>query len=208
MSCRENRSAIALLVGGELPGDERRQLEAHLERCPVCRAFANELGGTHALVRELGAAAIDTTLANEVRVKVMASVRARQRRVAPRLGWLWWSAVGATVLGGVALIVVDGGRGRTTTQARVQPQAPTVAPEPTRQPAQTVGRVQTAAVQPNTAAAQESAPTPHQPSRARASQPRAGRVPALSNQRELAVVKLVTDDPDVVIYCIVDEEKG
>ncbi len=43
MSCETHREELALRLYGELEPAEARALEAHLESCDACRAFADEL---------------------------------------------------------------------------------------------------------------------------------------------------------------------
>jgi predicted anti-sigma-YlaC factor YlaD len=51
MHCDTARTAISARLDGEEPGVHPAELAGHLERCPVCRAFAREAESMHRDVR-------------------------------------------------------------------------------------------------------------------------------------------------------------
>lgn len=115
--CREWRLQLGAYALGDLHGEERAPLEAHLEGCPQCRAEAESLGTVSKLLpladpsrfeapaprppAELGeriAAAIGT----EEEVKL----RRRRRR---RFGFAWGGAAAALAAAALAIFVLGGG---------------------------------------------------------------------------------------------------
>ena len=65
--CRDLLERLSLYVDGDLKGAPRRQLIAHLRRCPCCEEFAESLKRTVILCQEAG------------RTRLPADVRARAR---------------------------------------------------------------------------------------------------------------------------------
>lgn len=49
--CARSREWVSLELDGELSMLERRMLDGHLERCPGCRAFSDQVTGITGLVR-------------------------------------------------------------------------------------------------------------------------------------------------------------
>jgi predicted anti-sigma-YlaC factor YlaD len=49
--CERSREWVSLQLDGELSMLERRMLDVHLERCPGCRAFSDQVTGITGLVR-------------------------------------------------------------------------------------------------------------------------------------------------------------
>jgi anti-sigma factor RsiW len=50
--CERVRGQISLELDGELSELERRMLDAHLQRCPECRSFADDVVGFTSALRE------------------------------------------------------------------------------------------------------------------------------------------------------------
>ncbi len=72
-TCERSRAWAALTVDGELSLLEHRLLESHLARCPVCAAFAADVGGVTAALRsqplEVPSSAVMTPLRQKRRRK-------------------------------------------------------------------------------------------------------------------------------------------
>ena len=207
MSCTQYRRDIALLVGAELDAARRRFLTAHLDECPACRAFADELGATHALLRELAAVEADPALAAAVRARVMLDLREQQqdRSRLARAAWRWLAgATAAAVILVVASLAVRAGRpgGRTLDARAAHAPIATATPEHDRGEA-TQGAAGARQLAGAVTAAAPS-PAPRQRRTPGGGSASAIRAPAA----EQAVIKILTDDPEVVIYCIVDEREG
>ncbi len=116
-ACARAEQLISLNADGEATEAERRELEAHLERCPGCRALENATLLVRADLRERPRAALPETLAARLaatiadeqrRERVEALERGSKRRVAApglRLG-LAGGVVGAVLAGFLTISVL------------------------------------------------------------------------------------------------------
>jgi anti-sigma factor RsiW len=50
MNCKTLHTKIIFFIEGELPGREMEEVKIHLERCPDCAAFAEEMKKTIAII--------------------------------------------------------------------------------------------------------------------------------------------------------------
>ena len=175
MNCARWEERLALFVEGDLPAREAGPLEAHLGECAACREFASALGESQAAVKELGSEALDQTLLDGVRRRVMARV-AERRAPAPFDWWRVWAPAAAVVAAVLAVWL--------------WPRVPEVAPP----------RVMSAAIPPAPAAPALVWPRPVR---------RAAAVTTAAPAAEPLLMRIVTNDPDVVIYWIVEcKQKG
>lgn len=172
MKCAGFEPLLALYVGGDLPPDEARRVEAHLAECADCRAARGVLESTQAGLRSLAEETLDGVVYARIRAAVLGELR-REQRPAWRV---WMLAVAAAVLVGLATLTLW----RRVTPVPAPPKILTLAPViPDPPPLPKVVLVE-------------------RPARRRA-KPVAPR----PVETESFVVKLVTNDPDVVIYWIV-----
>jgi len=211
MSCSRWHRLIALEVGGDLDPRRSRNLDRHLGGCIVCRDLAEELRSQREEFARLEGEAIGSVTLGSVRHAVLADLAERRRPIfeLPAGGQRIAIAVAAAGILVVTSIVLRSGR------------APT-------QPIVAERKIPTAVLQPTT----ESIPSPTtdvpvEPSRAMS--PQAPVASVESGQLQLAsddvptrrhatprspsaptepmTLKILTDDPDVIIYWIV-EPKG
>jgi len=186
MNCREWEERIALYLGGDLPAAEAAEVERHIADCAGCQVFASGLRRSLELLREAHGQPLADAHFAAVRARVMAEIgrgRARWWRVAVA----WGLAAAAVVL----VILLAGRVGRTPPQMR-PPVVATVRPAPVNPDAKIE---ETPLVKPVHQARHghpRVRPHPHQPER------------VLEAKAEPLLVKLVTDDPDVVIYWIAE----
>jgi hypothetical protein len=191
---------VALYVGDDL--DDRRgdDVERHLAVCPSCRRLEQELRSDMLNLRELDSAATGDLGLGSVRGAVMARIENRRRPFAaptmPRL-----LAVCATAVAVIALaLLFRQGRERDAHQtaggeAAIPASVVAAEPEP-RVPSPP--QVPAAIVRETTITAGiPSAPAAQSP--LRQALPSPPSVPA-----EPMTLKILTDDPEVVIYWIVD----
>lgn len=192
MRCEDLGERIALHVTGDLPPRQAARVEAHLARCSRCQELADGFRRTARALESLGAEGADERASREVRSRVLE--RLRRGDAVPRPGsapWRW--AVAAGVLLSLTLAIAHRAR-HTDPPPCPGPIIPGVGvPPPTVASAAAVDR------------------PPAKPSsrhRRAAGSAEASRGKEVTTAREPMVVKLLTDDPEVVIYWLVGENGG
>lgn len=172
MNCRNWEERIALYIEGDLPAGQATEAERHLAECAECREFAATLKGDLSILRAAHSEPIEAARFAAVRARVLDRIQ-RQRRPA------WWLPWVAVPLAAAAMLFV------TFRPRPVEPLPVALSLPPAPQ------------IQPVEPAAEPTAPPapPRRPRRIR---------PKLNPRRppEPLMVKLVTDDPNVVIYWI------
>jgi Putative zinc-finger len=119
--CREWRESLGALALGQLPGEERAALEAHLDGCPECRAELESLAGAAQLLplanpEHFGTApAAPASLADRV-VATIRAERRSQRRRRWRAGLALSGATAAVAVAMLAIFVLPGGNSTTPEQ--------------------------------------------------------------------------------------------
>jgi hypothetical protein len=222
MSCQEFEEPIALAAGGDLEGPALERLERHLRHCATCRELAAGMEESVRAVRSLATVPVTVPIEEEallgdlragVRRGIDAADRRRRRRGALP-PWLAVAAAIAAVLVGGTLLLRSLQRPPTpapapaSTVAERPPVAPPEPGEPT-EPRAPVG--QAGPTEPVPEAGSPSAPKEPEPTEppstriaARAPEPAVAAADAPETPAEPVVIKWLTDDPDVVIYWLVD----
>jgi hypothetical protein len=177
MSCSRLEADIALHAGGDLPAGRAAQIEAQLGECADCRALLDELRANQALLSELQDEKVDESVAADVRRRVLATVDARK----PGLARRYWKPALAAGLALAAISVFSWRTEKPRQLARVEPPAPKHT-APTSGPA--------------------IVPARHPVIRRRRRVPMQ-RAHAPMRSAPL-LVQFVTDDPNIVIYWVVD----
>lgn len=199
MSCREWEEKIALFEGGDLAAGEAAEVERHLAECSGCREAAEAVGWSLDLIRQAGHEPIAPAHFAAVRARVLAELEA-EPRPAWRRAWVWGLA-GAVVLLGVLVMPRPAGRttGRSAPSALVARQASLPAlSQPADQP-----KVYGPATPGRTAVNRRAAvPRRH----AVSAQARTEEEGTPGGPPHQVLIKLLTDDPDVIIYWIADVE--
>jgi anti-sigma factor RsiW len=208
MTCSRWHRVIALEVGGDLDPRRSRRLGRHLQGCSACSELAEELRSQRDEFAELDRLAVDSVTLGSVRHAVLANLADRPRPVFRLLAGgsrLAFAAAAAVVLVVAAVVLW---RGEAPTQPVVAERAiPTAVaapiPDPMPSPITDVIVKPLQAVPPSaplepvesglTRLAQSDVPSPRNDTAA-----------SRSNPTEPMTVKILTDDPDVVIYWIVD----
>ena len=183
MNCTEYEEQIGLYVEGDLTVPETAELEQHLASCHGCSEFAAELRESQSALKQLSLPAPGP----EFRRGVIDELRGRRDR------WRWLAAA-------AALILMMSAGWRVLNDERSSPQ---VASAP-------------AAVTAKTPVGQAGGPpllrqAANRPKRAvRKPPPKLKREEVLlARSIEPVVVKMLTGDPDVVIFWLMDgKEKG
>lgn len=175
MSCTDRELQIALYAGGDLPGRQAADLEHHFGGCAECRALLDDFVASRTAFAA-AAEDVDEFAASAVRHRVMAKLRAPASR-----GFL---PVFAAAFSAAVIIIAFLITPRDVARLRIVPAAPVVAqvPLPNRPAVQPVGVGTVAHVRrrskPETVQSRE----PEEP----------------------VLVKLETEDPNIVIYWITD----
>jgi anti-sigma factor RsiW len=81
MSCSKFETDIALYAGGDLPAGRIARVESHLAECADCRALADDLRASQSLLAELHDEPLEDALVAQVHSRVLAAVRPQ--------AWTW-----------------------------------------------------------------------------------------------------------------------
>ncbi len=202
MNCFEWEERIALYAGGDLSPAEAQALERHVAECASCQLLLSGLRASLSLVQEAHSEPIDAAHFAAVRARVLAELEhapAYRWRLARRFAWT--SAMAAAA---VVVLVTIWLRPELRLALRM-PQAPKAAAvAKSASLAKTVSVTNAASVARATSVAKEG-PAPV----VRVIGP-APAIPVTPRKRpqaaptESVLVKLETDNPDVVIYWIAE----
>ena len=201
MKCSDFEKMIALDVGGDLPQPMAAPLAAHLRTCAQCQAFAAGLQSSQAWLKELGEQAPDAEMLQGVRRGVLNQL---PNPHAPALRPVWQFALGVAAVALFALAIFGvWHRSRTPVRRMVaERKSPTVL--------STSGNSQEAPGLGSVAVPRGPGHTPkHRAAKLATTRPRhtgadSQAEPAQPGHAEPLMVKLLTDNPRVVIYWFVD----
>ncbi len=183
MACSRFEPLIALYVEGDLATPE---IEEHLRACAGCRALAEQLERSQAALRSLREEEVPEAALAEVRRRVLDEISSRKPT------WLfalrWWHGVAAGVTAAVLVAALS-----------PRPEVPPPPNQPVLSlPAPAINHLLSGAG-PRPAAASHAA-------QAEAGRgPTAARRAAPPQPQEPLLVKMFTDDPNVVIYWLIDQ---
>lgn len=188
MSCVEWEERIALYAGGDLAAAEEQAVERHVAECAGCQVLLSGLRESLALVREAHSEPVGEAHFAAVRARVLAEL---ERGPARRWRWAWITALAAAALVLVALWQPAAKK----SVARVAPRGA----EPAVRSDASAPAIRASAAAPAIRQART-------PSQVRTTRPggRPRTRGSAAPTAEPVVVKLLTDDPDVVIYWITD----
>jgi anti-sigma factor RsiW len=181
MNCKDWEERIALHAGGDLSAAEGTEVERHLAECAVCRTFASGIEESLDLLRSAHEEPIAAGHYAAVRAAVLARLTQEQKRRRVWRQWIWAPVCAAGLALAAMLLTVRPAHKAKVYVAEVRPPQllAGLAPQPTPvAPHATVRRTRVRRVV---------APGP----------------PPLN---ESLVVKLITNDPDVIIYWIADRK--
>lgn len=217
MNCRGWNHHIALYVEGDLEKDLAQQLEAHLAVCDDCRSFADVLRETQITFRQVRGDIIETASLDRIRANVLRQVRHIEERRGwiDRLGMFLWTGWSwrYSVLGCIALVMVSAIVWRLTRVAiPVEPQ-PRIVSTPKQADPRPEKAVSAAVEKPSAVAKRRPsiAAARVEPAEVVVEIPIVEPVPfesAADEQPKDSVVQLFTEDPNVVIYWLIDPNGG
>jgi hypothetical protein len=216
MKCARLERDIALWVGGELSGRRAAQIAVHVAGCDLCRGLADRLRADRILLTEVASAGPQETLValrEGVLDRVRSGVSAPRPQVRPLAVRVRWASAFAAamvllVVGSVVIVWRSAPPSGALTAS-----APRPAPSPGVPPAPSV--TGSAPVSPSGTARGTAPPSVHEtvrvterPLLARSAVVRPQQGAKREATAEVLVIKLLTDDPNVVIYWLVDQQKG
>ena len=178
MSCQKWEIDVALYAGGDLPVSRLAGTVAHLQVCAECRALADDVRAGQSLLREPPDEALEDAMAAHVRRRVLARLRRQQVEEAGSARRYWkWALAAALVL--ATLLMLPRRTEKPAAMARA------AAPD------------RVAGAPPAVVGVRRPPPRQrHHRAPPRHTTPRPPGEPLL--------VQLVTDDPNIVIYWLVD----
>ena len=199
MKCGYSEKDIALFVERDLAQLKVREIEEHLETCDACRELAEELRETQSVFKSLKQDMVSAGALASVRTKVLAEVGAGNVKA----GWGRWvyALAGAAF---VAVMAIGVAQYMRKPDAQVQ-QVVKSDPQPAAsQPAVPITRgtvtesIPASVIQKTRAKVKASVPLTE------------GVAPAEipTEPPKQLVVKLLTEDPNIVIYWLVDQNGG
>ena len=181
MSCDQFEPLIALYIENDLAQAEARAVEWHLAGCDACREFAAEMRESQAALKALRTEFVDDAVLLQVRTEVLSAASHRHYRV---VTWPRYA-----VAAGLVLALLGGWMWQMRPGARLEsrPIAANVFAPPLP----------------------VTVPAPQARTRTRRARVRRHRPQAAPMfKSEPLVVKMITDDPQVVIYWLVDQNGG
>ena len=188
MKCPDFEKLIALDLGGDLPERKSKAVAEHLKACRPCQEFTEKLKESQALLKILGQESVDDGVLQDVRQNVLKSLPTEEKRQ----GFSAWRYVlGAGVTAVVFLVAITLWRPSNDRVADVAGAMPKQAA---------------------TKAVEQQTPTlaPRSSVRATKRKPVVRRRKYFSSsltaseRPQQLTIKLVTDNPNVVIYWLVD----
>ena len=188
MSC-SFEALVALHVEGDLDESERQRVESHLRTCPDCWDLAEDLRESQAIFKSIRQDVPNQAMLSAVRARVLEGVAGMESG-----GWFSrffpFGFRQRATLAGVALLIIGGG---ALWLAR-GPEAPVVPPPPAAVSLQAV--------------TEPMLPLTERPPavKPRVRRQRPTTVPQDQELQEQVTIRLVTDDPNVIIYWLGDEK--
>jgi hypothetical protein len=188
MKANCSEKLVALYVEEDLSGAARVRVEAHLKECSSCWDLAEDLKESQSLFKSIREDVPDAAALSAVRERVLREAGGNES-----MTWLervFFGLRRKTALAGFALLMVGSGALWFSRKPEVVPAPPVMVtvqpvPEPQRE-------------------ALKPAPAPKRVRR-RGPAPEAVLVAAREEPRQIAM-KFYTDDPNVIIYWLVDEK--
>lgn len=189
MSC-SFEALVALHVEGDLDESERQRVESHLRTCAECWDLAEDLRESQAIFKSIRQDVPNQAMLSAVRARVLEDVAAMESG-----GWLGrFFLMGfrqKATLAGIALLIVGG----SALWLARKPEAPIV-------PAPAVAV--SLEVVPETVTSPVSSPPAARRPRIHRQRPVAA--PQVQEPQQQVTIRLVTDDPNVIIYWLGDEK--
>jgi len=203
MNCKKFEAGMALYAGGDLTPGRVSRIEQHLAQCPDCRMLVEELHSARASLAEMKDEPIDEAMVANVRRNVLSRIGTRRPL---RLSWAFALAAGV-----VLAVILAWPRQHEEAPRRIASVSRTPAAGPLP-PAASKELRKTGRPAPlksseflSCVAARDQLPLCAHRAALTHKRPRPPRPAA--HPSEPLLVQFVTDDPNIVIYWIVDPNK-
>jgi anti-sigma factor RsiW len=197
MNCKYSENDIALYVEGDVSNALSHEIQAHLTACAGCHELAASLRESQAIFKTLRQDTAGSAALSAVRARVIDEISSSRSR------WPWGRWIYAMAGAGLAVVVgvllmLDRSRVEPVQQVWVsESQQPVAAaPRPSSPVKQSVKQDVATVPVPNAHARRKRRSAVH-------TEKRVDSPPA-----QTLVVKLFTDDPNIVIYWLVDQKDG
>src|SRR5215475_9513387 len=102
MNCKHSENDLALYVEGDLPDAKAKEVGVHLQACTACRQVLSELSGSQALFKSIRQETVSAAELADLRVRVMERVAVQR----PKPFWGRW--VYALAGAAFAIVIVAG----------------------------------------------------------------------------------------------------
>jgi anti-sigma factor RsiW len=192
MKCRYSEHDVALFVEGDLEPAKSAELEVHLVTCEVCRELEADVRESQMVLKSLRQEMLSSAALSAVRSRVLEQVS--ETRVRPMWGRWVYALAGAMFVAVVSVSVV-----LHNAKPEIKAVAEVMHPDvvvPSARPSVEVEPI----VPP--------APVERRKHRSSSSNNQSISEPTTSEAPQEVVVKLLTDDPNIVIYWLVDQKNG
>ena len=202
MKCRYSENDIALFVEGDLEPAKAAELEVHLVTCQVCRELEADVRESQTVLKSLRQEMVSSAALSFVRTRVLEQVSTKRLR--PVWGrWVYALACAMFVaVVSVSLVLYKPKPDVRPTDEVKQPDVVVASGSPL------VEIERTTPSAPVKVASRHSLDRRSHPSFSKEGNGVVITEPELSETPKELVVKLLTDDPNVVIYWLVDQKNG
>jgi Putative zinc-finger len=199
MNCRYTENELALYVEGDLPPDKTSAVEVHLLSCRACLQVVEELRETQSLFKSIKQEAVSSQALVHLRTRVLGQVAARNLR--PVWGRWVYALAGVAFVAAVAVGVARSHTYRKPVIEQVV-QRPSVEPQDPPLQEGMASRAEVVSERPPRPRVRRGLPSFERRG--------AGETPpaAPAQPPQETMVKLYTDDPNIVIYWLIDQNGG
>jgi hypothetical protein len=205
MSCKRYELWAGLYVGGDLDGSRARKLEQHLADCAECRELVEGLGETRAAIEGLRDESLDGSVLQDFRERILETIEA-DADSAGAPAWWYWGLAGSLAMLLMALTVWFFIPRTIESPGQVAEEAPL-----TEAPATIPPRETSTSLPVEPTVERREPPTKHAvmgETEKPAVEPSFPETEEGDRHTDVVVVKLLTDNPDIVIYWLVESNGG
>ena len=217
MKCRYSENDIALFVEGDLEPAKAAELEVHLVTCEVCRELEADVRESQTVLKSFRQEVVSSAALSFVRTRVLEQVSTKRLR--PVWGRWVYALAGAMFVAvvSVSLVLYKPKPDVRSTDEVKQPDVVVASGSPLVEVERTTldgfalsgsRGLRPLPSAPAKVASRHSLDRRSHPSFSKEGNGVVITEPALSETPKEVVVKLLTDDPNIVIYWLVDQKNG